>query len=76
MGTGCNDMQVYDRAISLAKDIFEYGSTLGYDMNLLDIGGGFPGCDYKKFIKVCISYLAILGTITYNTLPPPISHPF
>lgn len=69
-------MQVYDRAISLAKDIFEYGSTLGYDMNLLDIGGGFPGCDYKKFIKVCISYLTILGTITYNTLPPPISHPF
>ena len=30
-------------AIQNARTIMNYGMKLGFDMNLLDIGGGFPG---------------------------------
>lgn len=30
-------------AINNARTIMNYGNSLGYKMNLLDIGGGFPG---------------------------------
>ena len=30
-------------AIQNARTIMNYGIKLGFDMNLLDIGGGFPG---------------------------------
>ncbi|KAM7342312.1 ornithine decarboxylase 1-like [Cochliomyia hominivorax] len=49
VGSGCNDFNAYDRAISLAKKLFEFGVSLGYKMYLLDIGGGFPGNDDEKF---------------------------
>lgn len=30
-------------AIQNARTIMDYGNKLGFEMNLLDIGGGFPG---------------------------------
>jgi ornithine decarboxylase len=47
VGSGCSDYPVYKRAIEYAKDLFDYGETLGYQMTLLDIGGGFPGDNDK-----------------------------
>ncbi|TMW54742.1 hypothetical protein DOY81_000273 [Sarcophaga bullata] len=52
VGSGCNDLPAYDRAIATAKKLFDFGSLLGYNMNLLDIGGGFPGNDDKKFVSI------------------------
>ncbi|XP_013107441.1 ornithine decarboxylase 1 [Stomoxys calcitrans] len=52
VGSGCNDLPAYDRAITIAKNLFKFGSLLGYNMNLLDIGGGFPGSDDKKFYRI------------------------
>ncbi|XP_075165039.1 ornithine decarboxylase 1-like [Haematobia irritans] len=52
VGSGCNDLPAYDRAITIAKNLFKFGSLLGYNMTLLDIGGGFPGSDDKKFHKI------------------------
>lgn len=43
VGSGCSDFPVYHKAISHARDLFDYGKQLGYEFNLLDIGGGFPG---------------------------------
>ncbi|KAJ8933450.1 hypothetical protein NQ314_014007 [Rhamnusium bicolor] len=43
VGSGCREPQVFSRAISAARDVFEYAKTLGYQFNLLDIGGGYPG---------------------------------
>lgn len=43
VGSGCEDFPVYERAICAAKTLFKYAKTLGYDFNLLDLGGGFPG---------------------------------
>ncbi|XP_058460147.1 ornithine decarboxylase 1-like [Malaya genurostris] len=43
VGSGCADFPIYFKAISYARDLFDYAKTFGYEMNLLDIGGGFPG---------------------------------
>ncbi|KAL9877537.1 ornithine decarboxylase 1-like isoform 1-T1 [Glossina fuscipes fuscipes] len=49
VGSGCKDFPAYDRAISIAKKLFKFGGLLGYDMDLLDIGGGFPGSSDENF---------------------------
>lgn len=44
VGSGCGDPPVFMRAIASARLLFDYAAReLGYDFNLLDIGGGFPG---------------------------------
>lgn len=44
VGSGCRDPPVFLRAIASARVLFDYAADkLGYDFNLLDIGGGFPG---------------------------------
>ncbi|XP_055376390.1 ornithine decarboxylase 1-like, partial [Condylostylus longicornis] len=52
VGSGCQDFPVYERAIAHSKRLFEYGETLGFKMNLLDIGGGFPGKKNSKILEV------------------------
>lgn len=48
VGSGCTDPETYRQAIADARCVFDMGAELGYSMNLLDIGGGFPGCDSAK----------------------------
>uniref|UniRef100_A0A1A9UZ43 ornithine decarboxylase n=1 Tax=Glossina austeni TaxID=7395 RepID=A0A1A9UZ43_GLOAU len=55
VGSGCKDFPAYDRAINIAKKLFKFGELLGYDMNLLDIGGGFPGSSDENFKVVSFS---------------------
>ncbi|KAL3855726.1 hypothetical protein ACJMK2_014931 [Sinanodonta woodiana] len=45
VGSGCEDPTVYCETIRVAREIFKTGIELGFKMNLLDIGGGFPGTD-------------------------------
>ncbi|XP_061099861.1 ornithine decarboxylase-like [Conger conger] len=48
VGSGCTDAETYSQAISDARCVFDMGAELGYNMTLLDIGGGFPGSDESK----------------------------
>ncbi|KAJ8333059.1 hypothetical protein SKAU_G00419550 [Synaphobranchus kaupii] len=48
VGSGCTDPETYTQAISDARCVFDMGAELGYNMTLLDIGGGFPGSDDSK----------------------------
>ncbi|XP_063047132.1 ornithine decarboxylase 1-like [Engraulis encrasicolus] len=48
VGSGCTDPQAYAHALSDARYVFDLGAELGYNMNLLDIGGGFPGKEHTK----------------------------
>jgi ornithine decarboxylase len=48
VGSGCEDAQVYRTALEDCKKVFEIGNTLDIQMNLIDIGGGFPGTDDAK----------------------------
>ncbi|XP_035023919.2 ornithine decarboxylase isoform X2 [Hippoglossus stenolepis] len=45
VGTGCTDPMAYMQAIADARCVFHMGDELGFNMDLLDIGGGFPGSD-------------------------------
>lgn len=41
--SGCKNLLIYDKAIYYAQKVFEFGDNVGYNFNMLDIGGGFPG---------------------------------
>lgn len=43
VGSGCGDRNAYVEAVSMAREAFDTGLKAGFDMNILDIGGGFPG---------------------------------
>uniref|UniRef100_A0A3Q3SD06 ornithine decarboxylase n=1 Tax=Mastacembelus armatus TaxID=205130 RepID=A0A3Q3SD06_9TELE len=45
VGSGCTDPRSFTQAIADAHCVFAMGNELGFGMNLLDIGGGFPGSD-------------------------------
>ncbi|XP_017128833.1 ornithine decarboxylase 2-like isoform X2 [Drosophila elegans] len=52
VGSGCSEVEAYDRAIEKAENIFKFGELIGHDMDLLDIGGGFPGTDDALFENI------------------------
>jgi ornithine decarboxylase len=43
VGSACKNLPVFSMAIEKAREIFDLAKTFGYDMELLDIGGGFTG---------------------------------
>nr|CAD7572453.1 unnamed protein product [Timema californicum] len=43
VGSGCEDPPVFRRGIAAARKLFDYASTLGYNFEYLDLGGGYPG---------------------------------
>jgi ornithine decarboxylase len=48
VGSGCEDASVYRTAIIDCKNVFEIAKNLDITMNIIDIGGGFPGTDDGK----------------------------
>lgn len=54
VGSGCSDFPIYYKAISIARDLFDYAKQLGYEFNLLDIGGGFPGSHGTSIDEVAL----------------------
>jgi ornithine decarboxylase len=43
VGSGCGSVQPFADAIASARAIFDSAAARGHPMNVLDIGGGFPG---------------------------------
>jgi len=43
VGSGCEEAIAFAAAIKEAKDVFDQAVSMGFNMELLDIGGGFPG---------------------------------
>lgn len=52
VGSGCGDPPVFKRAIAAARKLFDYGVEIGFNMNLLDIGGGYPGNKGSSIDKI------------------------
>uniref|UniRef100_A0A1I7ZUY6 ornithine decarboxylase n=1 Tax=Steinernema glaseri TaxID=37863 RepID=A0A1I7ZUY6_9BILA len=48
VGSGCNDPSAFREAVCHAKRLFDIGQSLGHPMDLLDIGGGYPGAPGGK----------------------------
>jgi len=45
VGSGCKEPNAYKTALHDAKEVFALASNLGFDPDVVDIGGGFPGLD-------------------------------
>lgn len=43
VGSACTDPEAYNKAIEMAKHLFDGAKSYGYQLRVLDIGGGFPG---------------------------------
>jgi ornithine decarboxylase len=43
VGSNCHSSDTYYNSIKDAKKVFELATNFGFNFNLLDIGGGFPG---------------------------------
>mmetsp|Transcript_26356 Transcript_26356/g.78254 ORF Transcript_26356/g.78254 Transcript_26356/m.78254 type:complete len:510 (-) Transcript_26356:202-1731(-) len=43
VGSGCSNLSTYSAAIASARAVFDDAIEMGFDMQLLDIGGGFTG---------------------------------
>ncbi|TFK24813.1 ornithine decarboxylase [Coprinopsis marcescibilis] len=48
VGSGCYDPSVYRDAIMRARSVFNMGKELGFEFNLLDVGGGFEDALFEK----------------------------
>ena len=48
MGSGCYDAKAFRRAVEDAKYVFDVAGVMGFNMNILDVGGGFPGTPGAK----------------------------
>lgn len=48
VGSGCYDPSVYTDAIFRARVVFDMAKEVGYDMNLLDVGGGFEDALFEQ----------------------------
>ncbi|XP_006824567.1 ornithine decarboxylase-like, partial [Saccoglossus kowalevskii] len=51
VGSSCRDATAYATAIGLSRLVFNYAADIGFNLTLLDIGGGYPG-DGKKPITI------------------------
>ncbi|KAI6190964.1 hypothetical protein M3Y97_00175800 [Aphelenchoides bicaudatus] len=47
VGSGCHDPLSFRRAIEKSRQLFQLATKMGHQMQILDIGGGFPGDDYN-----------------------------
>ncbi|KAG8580184.1 hypothetical protein GDO81_007186 [Engystomops pustulosus] len=48
VGNRCTDPQRFVQAVSDARYVFDMGAEFGFNMSLLDIGGGFSGTEDTK----------------------------
>jgi len=46
VGSGCMSVHSFEAAIRSAHVVFEMSKKLGMELNMLDIGGGWPGTDH------------------------------
>lgn len=52
VGSGCRDPPVFRKAIAAARSLFDFAAILGFDFDILDIGGGYPGNHGSSIEKV------------------------
>lgn len=52
VGSGCTNPHLFADAVERAAWAFSVGKELGYDFNLLDIGGGFGGDNFVQIARI------------------------
>lgn len=75
LGSHSLEPQVFAQAVAEARLAFDVGTELGYQMHLLDIGGGFPGTEDTRaqFEEVCASQCWLwAGRVRLELVPCPV----
>jgi len=66
VGSGCGDAEAYGKALTDAHFIFDAADRLGMKpMNLVDIGGGFPGDNLGSYREDAPTFTKIAKTVRY-----------
>lgn len=47
VGSGCTSATAFVDAVKLARQAFDVAAQAGFNLNILDIGGGFPGNNHE-----------------------------
>ena len=71
VGSQCTNVQNYSQALHLAAGIFSEAKTRGFDLKLLDIGGGFPA-HYDDTVPAFKNLATIINTELDRLFPEPI----
>ena len=69
VGSGCRDATRYEMALRDCKKLFEMAKKdYGFDMTILDIGGGFPGETHSLWnpVKVRLCYVMTMNGFYSN----------
>src|SRR5215470_10498549 len=71
VGSQCTNVQNYSQALHLAVGIFSEARTRGFDLKLLDIGGGFPA-HYDSSVPAFESLAKTINAELDRLFPGPI----
>jgi len=71
VGSQCTNVQNYAQALHLAAGIFSEAKTRGFDLKLLDIGGGFPA-HYDDTVPAFKNLAKTINTELDRLFPEPI----
>jgi len=52
VGSGCEDENVYRTALQDCKKVYDIAQEMNIHLQLIDIGGGFPGDNNETFLKM------------------------
>jgi ornithine decarboxylase len=71
VGSQCTNPQNYIQALNLAAGIFAEAKSRGFDLKLLDVGGGFPA-HYDDTVPAFKSLARKINAEVDRLFPPPI----
>ncbi|KAI9498704.1 ornithine decarboxylase [Zychaea mexicana] len=69
VGSGCSDVRAFADAVDLARNVFDQAASIGFQMKLLDCGGGMPGRNIQHGITF-EDVAATLGEAVDRLFPP------
>jgi len=71
VGSQCTNPQNYVQALNLCANIFAEAKSRGFDLKILDIGGGFPA-QYDKSVPVFRSLAKTINSEMNRLFPPSV----
>ena len=70
LGSNVKDPQQFKEGITMARSAFDTGKKLGFDFNILDIGGGYPGAiDFDDDNNIFFQEAKVINEALDNSFP-------
>ena len=71
MGSSCYDGSAFSEAIASAYLVFQVAEEFGFNFDLLDIGGGFPGQPCNNITFKEVGWCQTIGALFHSTNTNP-----